>query len=195
MLATFSTWIILEAIALLLQPVPGGLISAGVVSTLGARIGFIPVPLVVALIVVIGLEAWRTRTDSGKRLMAVGNDPLTASRLGMSESQTALIAYLLCSLLAGVAGVLLIGRVGSGAPMAGSLYTLQSVAAAVVGGLSLFGGRVSFVAAFIATILLTQVRTVTTFLQLNDAWQNILLALVTISAVFIYSILRRRHRN
>lgn len=190
-LATFSTWILLEAIALMLRPTPGGLVAPGIVSGLSARVGFLPIALVAAAVIIVALEIWRTRTGSGKRLMAAGDDPGLAGRLGISESRTLLLAYVLCSLLAGVAGILLIGRVGSGSPTAGSLYTLQSVAAAVVGGLSLFGGRGSFVAALVATILLTQVRTVTTFLQLNDAWQSILLSLVTIGAVFAYSILRR----
>ena len=191
-LATFGTWTLLEAIALMLRPNPGGLVSSSVTQILSLRWGFIPLSLIVSAAIIIGLEYWRTRAVSGKKLLAAGNDPVTATKLGISESRASFVAYVGCSLLAGVAGLLLVGRVGTGDPTAGSLYTLQSVAAAVVGGMSLFGGRGSFIGIFVATILLTQVRTVTTFLNLNDAWQNILLAIVTVGAVFVYSVLRRR---
>ncbi|UFS58611.1 ATP-binding cassette domain-containing protein [Subtercola endophyticus] len=190
-LATFGTWTFLAAIAQIMRPTPGGLISTDVVDALSQNFGIIPIALIVAVIVIVLLELWRSRTWSGKRLLAAGNDPTTAGRLGISGSRTALFSYVICSLLAGLAGVLLIGQVGSGDPTSGEAFTLQSVAAAVVGGVSLFGGRGSFIAAFVATILLTQVRTVTSFLNLSQAWQDILLALVTVGAVFVYSILRR----
>jgi ribose transport system ATP-binding protein len=61
--------------------------------------------------------------------------------------------------------------------------------------MSLFGGRGRFIGDALAGILLTQVRSVTTFLSLSDAWQNILLAVVTIGAVFVYSIARHRTRS
>jgi ribose transport system ATP-binding protein len=191
-LATFGTWILLEAVALLLRPSPGGVIASGTYKILSMKFGIIPLALIVAIIAIALLEYWRTRTGSGKRLLAAGSDTITAAKLGISSSRTTLVAYVGCSLLAGLAGILLIGRVGSGDATAGSLYTLQSVAAAVVAGVSLFGGRGSFVAGLFAAILLTQVRTVTTFLQLNDAWQNIFLAIVTVGAVFVYSIVRER---
>jgi ribose transport system ATP-binding protein len=190
-LATFGTWTLLSAVTLMLRPTPGGRISIPLVDALAEKWGILPLALIVAVVVIAGLEFWRTRTASGRRLLAAGNDPITAARVGISDNRTALLAYVGCSLLAGVAGVLLIGKVGSGDPSAGDSYTLQSVAAAVVGGISLFGGRGSFVAALVATVLLTQVRTVTAFLSLDQAWQNILLAVVTVGAVFVYSILRR----
>jgi ribose transport system ATP-binding protein len=191
-LATFGTWTMLEAIALIMRPNAGGLISSAVTSVLSMRWGILPLAFVVAVVVIAGLEYWRVRARGGKKLLASGNDTFTAATLGISNSRTAFVAYVGCALLAGVAGVLLVGRVGTGDPTAGSLYTLQSVAAAVVGGMSLFGARGSFIGVLLATILLTQVRTVTTFLNLNDAWQNILLAVVTVGAVFVYSVLRRR---
>ncbi|WP_200847063.1 ATP-binding cassette domain-containing protein [Microbacterium sp. 18062] len=194
-LATFATWMLLESIALTLRPTPSGLIASSVVSFLSQRFGFVPLALLAAIVVIAGLEFWRTRTTSGTKLLAAGDDADTAAKLGVGVSRTAFIAYVGCSLLAGVAGILLIGRVGSGDPTAGDLYTLQSVAAAVVGGMSLFGGRGSFIGVAVAAVLLTQVRSATTFLSLSDAWQNILLALVTIGAVFVYSIARRRTRS
>lgn len=191
-LATFGTWTLLDAIALLLRPTAEGTIASGVFNLFAMKWGFLPLALVIVVVVAVVLERWRTQSMSGKRLMASGNDPQLAAKIGVSPSRTALRAYLMSAALAGIAGLLLIGRAGVGDPSAGSVYTLQSVAAAVVGGVSLFGGRGSFFGIVVAALLLTQVRTATTFLGLNDAWQNILLAVVTVGAVFMYSIVRRK---
>ena len=192
MLATFGTWMVLEAVSLTLRPSPAGLISSGVALALSFDLGVIPAALIVAVVVIIGAEVWRTRTMGGKLVQAVGSSSTVAEKLGISESRATFVAYVMCSMLAGVAGIFLIGQVGSGDATAGSLFTLQSVAAAVVGGLSLFGGRGSFIGVLFASILLTQVRSITTFLSLDDAWQHLLLAFITIGAVFLYSIARRR---
>jgi len=192
MLATFVTWTVLEAFALLLRPISAGRVASGTYEVLSKRFGLIPVALVVAGVVVVVFEVWKARSKASKRLLAAGNDPVMAATLGISASRTALLAHVGCSLTAGVAGLLLLGRVGTGDPVAGAPYTLLAVSAAVVAGVSLFGGRGGFLAGLGAAVLLTQVRGVTAFLGINDAWQDIFLAVVTMMAVLMYGIVRQR---
>lgn len=191
-LATFATWMVLEAFALLLRPVSAGLVSAEVYGFLSQRFGVVPIALIVAVVVVVAFELWKARSFSSKGLLAAGNDPGIAAVMGISRGRTALLAHVGCSLIAGLAGLLLLGRVGTGDPVAGAPYTLQAVSAAVIAGVSLFGGRGSFIAGLAAALLMTQVRTVTSFLNISDAWQDIFMAVVTMVAVFIYGVFRRR---
>lgn len=85
----------------------------------------------------------------------------------------------------------MMGQVGIGDPVSGGDYTLASIAAAVIGGASLFGARGSFVGAMLGAFLIAQVNVVTTFLDLTDAWQPMLLGCMIIVAVALYS--KARH--
>jgi ribose transport system ATP-binding protein len=78
-------------------------------------------------------------------------------------------------------------QVGVGDPRAGIGYTLTSIAAAVIGGASLFGGRGSFVGCLLGAIFITQINSVTAFLALDQAWQNYLLGTLILLAVAFYS--------
>jgi ribose transport system ATP-binding protein len=192
MLASFGMWTLLDAIALILRPQAGGLISNSIVDRISRSFGPIPCTLIAAVVVAAGLELWRTRTFGGKALQAVGSDRAAAHTLGISAFKASLIAYVASALLAGLAGVMLIGQIGTGDPTAGESYVLTSIAAAVVGGVALTGGRGSFTGVLCAAVLLVQVQTATPYLGLSPGWQQILVAVVTIVAVCVYSLARRR---
>jgi ribose transport system ATP-binding protein len=106
---------------------------------------------------------------------------------GIRVNRMLFIAYVSCSLLAAAAGILLMAQIGNGDANAGGNYTLASIAAAVIGGASLFGGRGSFVGGLLGALLLTQINVVTTFLNLNDSWQSVLLGTVILASVTLYS--------
>ena len=82
-------------------------------------------------------------------------------------------------------------QVGTGDPSAGTSYTLTNIAAVVIGGASLFGGRGSYLGCFLGALLISQVDAVTTFLGLTDAWQFFMLAAMILAAVSLYS--KSRH--
>ncbi|MCY1238427.1 Ribose import permease protein RbsC [compost metagenome] len=113
---------------------------------------------------------------------------------GISPRQIKLFAYVGCSILAVAAGVIMAGQVGTGDATSGNDYTLASIAAAVVGGASIFGARGSFLGAFLGALLITQVNVVTTFLSLSDAWRSILMGTMIIASVAAYSRARRSVR-
>jgi ribose transport system ATP-binding protein len=106
---------------------------------------------------------------------------------GISPVKTRLIAYMACSFLAGLAAITMMSQVGVGDPRAGINYTLTSIAAAVIGGASLFGGRGSFIGCLLGAAFLTQINSVTSFLGLDQAWQNYLLGGLILIAVSFYS--------
>ena len=186
-IATLSTYMALQAVSLILRPVPGGYISSQLIDSLTTRLGFVPLLFAFAAVLGVALEVALLWTRFGVRLRAVGSDPDAARTLGLNDRRYRYLAYVGSSLLAGLAAIPLMTQVGSGDPTAGLNYLLTSVAAVAVGGASIFGGRGSFVGALLAAVLLGQVNSVTAFLQLDTAWNWYLTGAVLLVAVAAYS--------
>jgi ribose transport system ATP-binding protein len=187
MVATLATFMGLQAISLLLRPVPGGLIADSIMDGIGARVGFVPTAAILAAAAALAFEFGLFKSKLGISLRGVGSRPEAAHMAGVRPHLTLLTAYVGCSLLAAIAAIPMMAQVGSGDPSAGVNYTLASIAAVVIGGASLFGGRGSFVGALLGALLITQVNVVTTFLDLGDSWQSYLLGGMILASVALYS--------
>jgi ribose transport system ATP-binding protein len=85
------------------------------------------------------------------------------------------------------AGVVLAGQVGIGDASVGQTYTLSSITAVVLGGASIYGGRGSFLSAFLGAVLVTQIINATTFLELDQAWQYWLPGALILVAAALFS--------
>ena len=191
MVATLATYMGLKAIALLLRPVPGGLISESIMDRISILVGFIPLAVVVAIVVAVTLEFVLYKTNFGVSLRGVGSRREAARMAGVRPRRMLFIGYVSCSLLAAAAAIPLMAQVGTGDANTGGNYTLASIAAAVIGGASLFGGRGSFVGCLLGALLLTQINIVTTFLDLDNSWQSFLLGAMILASVTLYSTSRQ----
>jgi ribose transport system ATP-binding protein len=187
MVATLATYMTLQAVSLILRPVPGGIIADSLVDTISTQIGFVPVIAIVAAVLAIALEFALFRTRMGLVFRGVGSRLESARMAGVRTQLTLLAAYVGCSLFAAVAAVPMMAQVGSGDPNAGINYTLASIAAVVIGGASLFGGRGSFVGSLLGALLIIQVNVVTSFLDIGDSWQSYLLGGMILVSVALYS--------
>src|SRR5690606_21904851 len=96
-------------------------------------IGPVPVPAIVVGVLAVACWVVLTRTPFGRYVYALGSDPLNARRAGIPTDRIRLAAYVVCSLLAAVAGLLLAARLGSGFTGAGAGFELSSIVAVVVG--------------------------------------------------------------
>jgi ribose transport system ATP-binding protein len=187
LIATLVTSMGLQGLALLLRDVPGGEFATDVTDPVQSTIGWVPIVAILALAVALALELVLYRTLFGVRLRGVGSRPLVAEKVGVRSKRVQLYAYVGCSLLVLVGALLLMPQVGSGNAQAGATYTLSSVAAVVLGGASIFGGRGSFIGAVLGAALIVQINTVVQFLNLTDYWQQYLLGGLTIAAAVFYS--------
>jgi ribose transport system ATP-binding protein len=151
----------------------------------------VPASFVVAAAIGLVLEYFLFRSVLGISMRGLGSRPESARLAGVKERQTRLLGYIGSSSLAGIAGILLIGQVGIGDPRAGISYTLASIAAAVIGGASLFGGRGSFIGALLGSTLIIQVNQVAEFLHLDSAWNSYLLGAMIVGSVSFYSFSRK----
>jgi len=142
---------------------------------------------IVAGVLAIALEIALFKTGVGLVFRGVGSQPEAARMAGIHPQRMQLAAYLGCSLLAAVAAIPMMAQVGSGDPNSGTSYTLASIAAVVIGGASVFGGRGSFIGAMLGALLIVQVNVVTSFLDIGDSWQSYLLGGMILVSVALYS--------
>lgn len=169
---------------------PAGATSPGLVRTLGyQRAG--PVPISFLLLLLVAAAVWLTlsRTRFGHHLVAVGGDPEVARLSGVRTGRVLVAAHVLCSLCAALAGVYLAARLGSGAPRVGTegLYDLESIAAVVIGGTALAGGRGGVAGTVGGVLLLASVDAIFNQLQLDAFAKQVFRGVIIIAAVAVYA--------
>jgi ribose/xylose/arabinose/galactoside ABC-type transport system permease subunit len=151
-------------------------------STLGLPNG---VYLVAAVLVVLWFALGHTVW--GRRVYAVGANPRVALLTGQPGSRTVLRCYVLCSLMAGVAGLLLVARLGSGDVNAGDGWELDAIAAVLIGGTAFGGGRGGVAGTIAGVLVLTVLFNLVGLLALPDWVQLIVRGVVVVVGVALYS--------
>jgi D-xylose transport system permease protein len=153
------------------------------------------VPWVIPFVVGV-LLAWSwllARTRLGRYIYAIGANPEAARRAGINVPRVRTAAFMLCSLTAGIAGLIYESQLGSmSIDVPGGNLVLYAVAAAVIGGTSLFGGRGKPLHALLGGIVIAAVINGLGLMAVNAAVQDIATAIVLIAAVTIDSVVRRR---
>jgi ribose transport system ATP-binding protein len=185
--ATLSVYIMIQGVSVLLRPFPGGSIDVDVIAAIQTNIFGIPASFVAAAVLGILLELALRYTRWGLSIRAVGSNEASAAKIGIRTSWVVLGAFLASSLLTVLGGVMVMSQLGIGDPNQGVEYTLGSVAAVVLGGASLFGGRGSFLGVLFGALVIQEVNSATTFLGLSQAWQYWFIGLLTLCAVAVYS--------
>ena len=144
------------------------------------------------VLVVVVMDYAFTRTKWGRSLMAVGGNREAARRAGINVRRIYLSAFMLCSTLAALGGVLAAARLGSSSQQAGSGdVNLNAIAAAVIGGTSLFGGRGSAYSALLGIIVIQAISNGLTLLNLSSSLRYMILGGVLALAVIVDSLARR----
>jgi ribose/xylose/arabinose/galactoside ABC-type transport system permease subunit len=155
-------------------------------------VGPLPAPLLLwAGIAVVAAIVLR-RTTFGRRLYAVGGSPQAAHLSGVNVDGIRIAAYTICSFLAGVAGLMLTGYMGLADNWLGRGYDLDSIAAVVVGGTVLEGGRGSVLGSVAGVLIIIILYNLVLLLGLDEEWQRIVKGVVIILAVAMYMRLRAR---
>jgi ribose transport system permease protein len=174
---------------------PRSVLDFGVSSLLG-----IPVPIIVFALVVIIAHTVLTRSQFGRQLYAVGNDMEAAKKAGINAERVTFSAYIVSGLCAALGGFFLIAQIGRLTQPFGEGKELEVIAAAVLGGASLFGGVGSAFGPVIGSVLIQMVQAGLVFAQVNLYLQPMIQAAIIFLAVFFDSLrgsrlvrLKRRH--
>lgn len=186
-ITTIAMLSILQGFALIGRPTPGGLISQDFTEFLRSRVGFMPVSFFFLIAFAVINDFWLHRTRSGLEAKAVGFREEAARRNGVHVDRVQVRAYILAALIATLAGFFLSSEVGVGHPTIGANFALASIAAAVLGGASLAGGRGSFGGAFFGAFFFTLTINVISILGLSASVGVIASGIMTLLAVFLYT--------
>ncbi|MGL5405841.1 MAG: ABC transporter permease [Propionibacteriaceae bacterium] len=155
------------------------------VSWLGTTVGPVPVPIIIMLIAAAITAFILNLTVFGRSLYAIGGNEEAARLAGIPVKQTLTIAYALSGLFAGVAGLVLAGRLASAQPQAAAGYELDAIAAVVIGGASLSGGQGKASGTLIGALVLAVIRNGLNLLNVTAFWQQVVIGLVIALAVGI----------
>lgn len=166
--------------------IPSGQLPPGL-SLLGAPLGMVPVSFLLWIGLSLLLGFILLRTPYGRRLFAVGSNRVTAHLSGVAVDRILISAYVLCSLLAVLAGIVLSGYVGYVDRYLGRGFDLDSITAAVVGGTSFAGGKGTLLGTAAGVLLVQLLSSLMLQLGLDVQVQLVVKGLVVIAAVALYS--------
>ncbi len=186
-LVTLATWSILNGVAMLILPTDGGSIPAWWVNfSYNTFLGLSnPVWMLIALIV---FWYWFRATRLGITIQATGSSEKSAFLSGVSVTQINVVTYGLSGLFAAAAALYLTTQTSAGSPTIGKAYILPSVAAAVIGGVSLFGGRGHLLGTIIGAFILTLIGNLVFVLRVSSHWQPVMSGAILLIAVLAGSI-------
>jgi ribose transport system permease protein len=151
----------------------------------GARVLSVPLPTIIMIAIFVGAYVALKQTRFGRYVYAVGGNVEAARLAGINTRKTLVNVYIMSGTLAGVSGILLASRMNSGQPNAGMMYELDVIAAVVVGGTSLSGGKGSIVGTFIGAMLIGVLRNGLNLLNVNSYVQMVVLGGVILLAVML----------
>jgi ribose transport system permease protein len=152
-------------------------------------IGFVPVMTIVMVLFFLAVVFFLTRTRTGMHTYAVGGDPAVARMSGVHNAVPIIVAHSLSGLFAGLAGLVIVARLGVGSPGVGTQggYDLLSIAAVVLGGAVLSGGRGSVWGSLGGILIFACIDSLMGIMQLNPYLKDVVRGIVIIVAVAIYA--------
>lgn len=155
-----------------------------------AAIGGFPVLVLVTLVLVIGFDLAVRHTRFFRQIYFIGANENAAMLSGIHVNRVRIVAYILTSMLAALAGILLASRLMSGTPTAGNGIELQVLAAAVIGGASLRGGEGTILGAFLGVVFVALINNSMIMLAVSIYWQMIVIGAVLVCAVALDMLIR-----
>ncbi|HEY3688205.1 MAG TPA: ABC transporter permease [Streptosporangiaceae bacterium] len=150
-----------------------------------------PLVLMFAVVVAVGWIALN-RTTFGRRTFAVGGNPEAARLAGLNVRAHTLVLYALSGLCCGIAGIMLIILTGSGTSANGNLYELDAIAAVIIGGTLLSGGRGTLVGSVLGVLVFTTINDIFTLNNLSTATQQLAKGVIIVIAVLVQKLLASR---
>jgi len=154
-------------------------------------IGVIPFSFILVIAVVVFFHFFLNKTTLGRHIYAVGGNPEAARLSGIDTKKVLTWVYTISGLMAGMGGIVLMGRVNAAYPNAGLMYELDAIAAVIIGGASFLGGVGTIWGTLIGAMIIAVIRNGLNLLGVAASLQTVVLGTVIIVAVYI-DVLRRK---
>ena len=190
LIVTLAVQSILLGVALYVLPTPGGAVDAWLKDLPLVLVG--PFPLMLLIVIAAPLLIWYPlrRSRFGTALLSSGADEGAAYASGINVRRTVVSSYVLSALFAGLAGIVMSMNTGSGDPTIGVPFTMNTIAAAVVGGVSLAGGRGTIAGPIAGALVVSFIGNLLFSMGVNSYWQYVVTGAVLIVAIAIPAGLR-----
>jgi ribose transport system permease protein len=179
---TLATFYLIQGLAFMITTTPKGQITSDLANFGLARAGPFPESLSVLVVCTVIVAAIMRWTAFGRHVYAVGGDQTAARANAVPVTRTLVLAYIGCSMLAAVAGVVLAARASVGSPTAGQGLELSAITVVVIGGTSLLGGRGTLVGTLGGVTLLALIETSFTLLQIDATLTDLIRGVVILAA-------------
>ncbi len=196
-IVTLATWSIWGGLALAVLPVDGGSVPNSLYATATGEVAGIPKSLLLLILLIIGWLIFK-RTRFATRVYAIGSNARASFLNGTNVARTTVMVYAFSGLFAALAGTYRTISVTSGSPTGGNSFILNSIAAVVIGGTSLAGGRGGILGPIAGAFILILISDLIFFAGVSSYSSSIIQGLLLIAAVTVYSIAdytRRRRRK
>ena len=184
-IATLGTLSILQGVAFWLRPYPSGSTSTDVVDALKTSWSFVPLAFIGVVVLALAADVWLYRSRPGMALRAVGLDETASRRIGIRTTHVVVLAFVACSVMASIAGFYQAAYSPSGSPIVAN-QALQSIAAGVLGGASLAGGRGSFFGTLLAALFLSLIGNVLALFQQPTEYADMTIGVLILVALVLY---------
>ncbi len=158
----------------------------------GGMVGPIPIPVIVFVIFMVLGYLILTRTPYGRAVYAIGGNQEAARLSGIKVDRYRIANFILCSTLAGFAGIILASRTRSAWPAAATGWELDVISAVVIGGTSFFGGRGGMIGTLIGALFLGVLRNGANLLGISPFYQQIIIGALVVAAVVIDRLRQRK---
>jgi ribose transport system permease protein len=192
---TLAIGMAVQGLTLEIMSVPSGLVTAGFRQIARTAIGPVPVVTMVIGAAFVVLALLLRQTPHGVALFAVGGNEASARMSGLPTRRLKLAVYAASGLCSACAGLFLAARVGSGDPLIGDPYSLDSITASVLGGTSLIGGVINLAGALVASVLLALINTLLNLKGISPFYQWIAKGMILIAALSLDLLRHQRRRH
>lgn len=195
-IATYGTNWVMSGLAVIVMQgaviydLPQGFNQIGV-----GYIGAVPTLIIIAAIVVIIIYFLLQRTTYGRQVYSYGSNPVAAKYAAVPVKKIMVSAFMMCSMTAGLAGLLITARLNAADAAMGDSYGLQTVAAVVIGGTSMLGGEGGVIGTIIGSLILTVIVNVMNLLGISSFAQGLVVGIVIIAMVLFDTYTKRRQER
>ena len=192
MIITISTQAFVKGIALVLMPSSGGKVNQGFADFIRTRFGIFSIAFLTAIVLYVLIWVVLHYTGFGRKVYAVGNGELYAEQSGINTKKITIQVYIISGVIAAIAGIVLSARISSGNPLVGDNYAMDSVAAAVIGGVSMNGGIGSVAGALFGAVILTLINNIMNSMGISPYYQYIIKGALLMFSLVLFQMKRRK---
>jgi ribose/xylose/arabinose/galactoside ABC-type transport system permease subunit len=192
LILTFGMLSVLQGVIFVYTDQSIGLVSPEIRWLANGALAGIPVAAVLLVVIAALAHLVLKRTRFGRHVFAVGGNEESARRAGVATDRVRLVVFIISGISAGLAGLLVAGRLGTGYPNAGTGFELDGIVAVVLGGTSLAGGAGGIAGSVAAAVLLGAISNILNLLEISAFVQILLKGVIVVGAILLTEPLRFR---